>query len=534
MKSLFGFLVFFLFSATSACANNLSVSNVTMAGRSATAKTALVQFDVSWDHSWRNSVNHDAVWIFIKYSTDGGATFSHATLKTAGLNPSGFSTGSGTGVDIVVPEDLKGAFLRRASNGSGSVNTTSLQLVWDWNADKKSQDGVTPLSVGDSVIVKVFGVEMVYVTETSFYLGDGAGSGITGQFENQTSGVAGEILSEAQVTLGGNIPGSIGNNNASGMSTADDFADATSQTLPEIFPKGYQGFYLMKYEISQGQYVDFLNGLTRAQQKQRVAADISGDTVTNVYVLSDSGSSVSRNTVTCPGSGNGTTVPVVFTAGSPDRACNWLSWMDLCAYADWAGLRPMTELEFEKACRGSNAPVEGEYACGTTITAAASLSGSEDGTETVTTSGANCVFGNTTFTGGDGGAGPLRVGIFAQDSTTRIQSGSGFYGNMELSGNVREATVSVGHSKGRAFTGSHGDGALSTQAGYEGNATNTDWPGIDATASRGITGASGSGSRGGDWYNASSLCRVSDRTDASSADSTRSAVSGGRVARTAP
>ena len=43
-----------------------------------------------------------------------------------------------------------------------------------------------------------------------------------------------------------------------------------------------------------------------------------------------------------------------------------LSWPDLCAYADWAALRPMTELEYEKACRGPNNPVLGEYAWGNT------------------------------------------------------------------------------------------------------------------------------------------------------------------------
>ena len=29
-----------------------------------------------------------------------------------------------------------------------------------------------------------------------------------------------------------------------------------------------------------------------------------------------------------------------------------ISWSDMSAYLDWSGLRPMTELEYEKACRG--------------------------------------------------------------------------------------------------------------------------------------------------------------------------------------
>jgi len=52
-------------------------------------------------------------------------------------------------------------------------------------------------------------------------------------------------------------------------------------------------------------------------------------------------------------------------------------------------------------------------------------------------------------------------------------------------------------SAGRQFEGCHGDGVLSTVAGYEGNATCPDWPGIHATTANGVTGATGSGFRGG-------------------------------------
>jgi hypothetical protein len=112
-------------------ANNIAVSNVTITGQSTSAQTCKVQFDISWNNSWRNAINYDAAWVFIKYSTDSGTTWAHATLKTAGTNPSGFSQGTGTGLDIVVPTDKKGAFLQRTSNGSGSVSTTSIQFVWD-------------------------------------------------------------------------------------------------------------------------------------------------------------------------------------------------------------------------------------------------------------------------------------------------------------------------------------------------------------------------------------------------------------------
>ena len=38
----------------------------------------------------------------------------------------------------------------------------------------------------------------------------------------------------------------------------------------------------------------------------------------------------------------------------------WLSWADSAAYMAWAGLRPMTELEYEKAMRGPRRPVPDE------------------------------------------------------------------------------------------------------------------------------------------------------------------------------
>jgi len=38
-------------------------------------------------------------------------------------------------------------------------------------------------------------------------------------------------------------------------------------------------------------------------------------------------------------------------------ACNLLSWWDGAKFAAWAGLRPMSELEYEKACRGPLKPV---------------------------------------------------------------------------------------------------------------------------------------------------------------------------------
>ena len=134
--------------------------------------------------------------------------------------------------------------------------------------------------------------------------------------------------------------------------------------------------------------------------------------------------------------------------------------------------------------------------------------------------------------------GPLRAGFWATSSTTtRASSGAGYYGNMELSGNVQERTVTVGNSAGLAFSGTHGDGVLSSVTSYEGNATNIDWPGIDATSQdRGVTAATGIGSRGCDWNcnKVPTYTQVSNRMRAATTLSARVNTTGGRLGRTAP
>jgi hypothetical protein len=43
---------------------------------------------------------------------------------------------------------------------------------------------------------------------------------------------------------------------------------------------------IMKYEISQYQYVEFLNSLNRVAQNNQVATDISGTSIADVFVMS--------------------------------------------------------------------------------------------------------------------------------------------------------------------------------------------------------------------------------------------------------
>ncbi|MEI8344900.1 MAG: SUMF1/EgtB/PvdO family nonheme iron enzyme [Candidatus Omnitrophota bacterium] len=513
----------------------MSISSLNSYAQDTTADTLTFQFNISWNNSWRDAVNYDAAWVFLKYSKDSGVTWNQMTMKTSGTNPAGTSIGTGTPIDLIVPLDREGFFIQRsaAAGGTGTLSTSSVRCVWDYNAD-----GLTDATAnGMTCQFKIFGIEMVYIPQGNFYAGDGATSSIYGNFESGTSGAALQITSENQLTLGG---GGLGNNNTAGeaASALDDFSDATSKTLPATFPKGYKAFYLMKYEITEGMYASFLNTLSRLQQNMRVSSNITADAPTSgsIYVMSSTSAITTRSTILCPSAGNGTVNPIVFSTTRPDRATAYLTWMDLAAFADWAALRPMTELEFEKACRGPGAPVANEYAWGSTaITAATTIAGTEDGTETIGTANANCRYSNNNMTGGDTGLGPLRCGIFATAISTRATAGAGYYGNMELSGNVWERTVTVGEATGRAFTGTHGDGVLTTTASYQGNATNLDWPGIDTTPARGVTGTTtvGFGVRGGSYVELTVYLQVSNRYLGAYYITTRGLNMGGRAARTA-
>lgn len=269
----------------------------------------------------------------------------------------------------------------------------------------------------------------------------------------------------------------------------------------------------MRYEVTQEQWRDFFNTLpttgTARSDRDVTSASNGGkgsDTLVNRNNLSWDSSTPSSNTTTPDRSSpNGETYCNV--------SINYLSWADTLAYLDWAALRPMSELEYEKACRGTTTPISGEFAWGSTnYSVASGFSNSGRVNEVPSNSGANVAIGS----------GPYRVGAFSSlnyGAASRELSGGTFYGAMEMSGNLREPVVSVGNSIGRAYTGEHGDGVLDSA----GAANVTNWP-----------SAAGSGSRGGAFDGTTSLAYISDRSEAGSGGSARAVGNGARGVRTAP
>ncbi|MEM6700796.1 MAG: SUMF1/EgtB/PvdO family nonheme iron enzyme, partial [Bacteroidota bacterium] len=305
--------------------------------------------------------------------------------------------------------------------------------------------------------------------------------------------------------LDANIPGT------------NTFSGIPKGRLEKDFPKGTQGFYQMKYELSQQEYCDFLNTLTPTQQAQH--------DLTKVQEF-DRPIADYRNAIVWE---NGR-----FATNRPNRPCNFISWMDGLAYADWAGLRHMTELEFEKACRGSQSATYREYVWGvneikegsnmqfaTTFYEGTTIATKEEGSETVDGNIHASMFsyrnfidvctpqgnfydpksdGCRSFKGGDQKRGPVRKGIFGVTSNgDRVKAAATYYGAMEMGGNLQEPVVTVGHPSGRKFRATHGNGEL-TAAGF---ADNEDW--------QPIKGEYAFGGRGGCWKFHENHARTADR-----------------------
>ena len=582
-------------------ANNISVSNVTLTGQNTSAGAnnaanfSLVKFNLSWENSWRistGSANWDAAWIFVKFrvgasdptftgvSSSGTTVTVNSTTNlrvgmpvrvTAGtgafaantfissitnatqfvvtaapstplsgasieciriweharINNTGHTAPSGSTIDagLLTPgsafnattNPAVGVFMYRNANGSGTNTFNNTQLRWNYGAN----------GINDNMMVsvQVFAIEMVFVPgAVDFTVGDG----VSRSTFTQTT------ITTATANTAGGFP--------------------TGQTAPTnaSWPNGYNSFYCMKYEISQGQFRDFLNTLTRTQQANRVTMDgtvgryaggftwtkgvlwNSGGEVTNLttpanriglrLIADPSPSGVSPRTFACDLNPSGSLPSGVNQ--SDDGECiamGQLNWMDGCAYMEWAGLRPMTELEFEKACRGNQAVVSGENAWGNASTTSADniTNGGQVG-EVTNTANANSASGDQTNV-----QGPLRVGMFAGAATTRAQAGATYYGIMEMSGNQLERVVTIGDATGLGYTGLHGDGILNNN----GNATITNWPGL---ISGEVTAASGSGFRGGAWNHNILELRVSDRIYAINPATSRYSNYGFRGVRVSP
>ncbi len=314
------------------------------------------------------------------------------------------------------------------------------------------------------------------------------------------------ITSEDAITFGNSV--------VDGLYAAD--GTTWSGMLPATYPKGYKGFYIMKYELSQEQYCNFLNMLSYTQQKNRIGNNLDnlkrGD-----YVFGETKRPSCRNGIAVF-SNKGTTQPVVFGCNlNPTEpffdaddgqtvACNYMTGADMLAYLDWSGLRPMSELEYEKACRTPSRVVPEEYAWNTT---SATPLGGQGGlsTSTIGTENEVPVNNNMNVNSGAPAFGPVRCGSFGTSTSNQEQSGASFYGVMEMSGNLGEMYYSV--QSGAALNTNptpignheyHGDGSIDANGNFN---VPTYWNRSSETNAFSV--------RGGSFASPNSFLRISDR-----------------------
>lgn len=521
-----------------ACAGGVLANNIRIIGlpvlkdQNEKTHTVKIKFDIAWDNSWRTSRpnNYDAAWIFVK-CWDGEA-WNHVYLDStgyiAGSTTASDAVNSGTKYSVTnrdasktdLPMELipgysmawkkwkldptekaqkcvVGFFLQRKTAGAGHVVVPGVTFTWNY-AEQDFLDG-------DDLVVKVFAVEMVYVPTGDYYLG---GRGTAGSQYGSFTMSAGSTLDPYVVTS----EKAITVNTTAGATSLWALNSAmVAGSIPEAFPKGYQAFYIMKYELTQEAWCEFLNSLNQGQQNGRVTINLTTALV-NQWPYKSDGTTLAmyRNYVRikqaapsvifgCDANLNGTyneaanvTVDgrtLLRNNDGQDLAMNFVSFNDLLAYAEFSGLRPMTELEYEKACRGTREPVNDEYVWGSVTAVFFGQANPSAGVYTARNgvtnlnNGQEAASGNVGYVRGwntsktnntawwVGGTktwtwthtyypAPLRVGAFATSKSSRAEAGSTYWGVMNMSDNVAEMCISAYTTTGRAFTGVHGSGLL--------------------------------------------------------------------------
>ncbi len=489
--------VFILLSAqiVLAYANNLKITNPVL------VDSQHIKCEISWENSWSLDTitphNHDGIWLFLK--AYDGTTWSHLKLSS---NATDYSFSDS--LSLTTYDDQVGIML--ASNVNGAVDKTHVTIKLSEALDVIISD------------INIYGIEMVYIPEDSFYIGDSSSNYC---FKTGNDGTPFLINSENEIPIG---------NNTNQLSDTGEYAP--EDNLSADYPKGYNGFYIMKYEISQEQYVDFLNTLNYAQQAARTELPPNSAFGTRVMTL---GTNTFRNGIVMMNKGLDNTRPAIYgcdgTEGGgqnksddgQNRACNYLGWDDVCAYLDWAGLSPMTELEYEKTTRGPSHPTSNEYAWGNTLIVDAnelSDDGSANEKALLNSFSDSGTCNYRTENMGDSIQGPYRTGFAGHDSSSRAQIGAGYYGALELSGNLWELCITV-NTEGLAFEGNHGDGVLDAN----GSANEIDWP-----------EGTGAGHRGGAWNSGIDFAgfndlAISDREYAGLNPTLRRNTTGGRGVR---
>jgi hypothetical protein len=324
-----------------------------------------VSFDLAWSNSWRAKWTEpaeknctgkpmaleswDAAWVFLKFRRPDTRVFSHATLSP---DVAHHGKPAGAAMDMGLSDDGTkgiGVFIYRDAVGQGAneFKGIKLRLLDALSAD--SSAAANPSSPSSTLNtehrtlnteVSIHAIPMVYVPD--------------GAFRSKSPFV---------YTIGGSWTPAAYACRLMTIDTPDttkpsghaNFSTNSVREGPD-WPNGYGAFYCMKYSLSQGVYARFL---TEAAPDPKTAT-YNGEYGYGPY------NAYRRY---APGLYGlcGYTIRYIagemrYEADVPERPANFLSDADIHSFTAWAGLRPLTKLEYEKACRGPRAVARDEDA----------------------------------------------------------------------------------------------------------------------------------------------------------------------------
>ena len=356
-------------------ADTIQITNIKW--EAGTKEYSTVTFDLSWNNSWRAKWTEpaeknvtgkplqveswDAAWVFVKFRPFEERVFSHALLD---LDAVRHQKPAGATLEVAASDDgLKGlgVFIYRDAVGNGANHFKGVKLRWQHPPSLGSSGATSPPSFRpqesrDSgaasaaefdpakAELSVHAIAMVYVPEGPFHykggwenhqLADGHTHPLT-------------LINNPDPTQPGGRPG---------LGTNADPAVVTNTTPAcETYPNGYRSFYIMKYSITQGEYARFLTeqapNLEEAHYNEGRYGALKYD---DARRFADCYGARGYTISFIPGEGR-------YEAEVPDRPANLLSLPDIQSFMACAGLRPPSDLEYDKSCRGPRAVARAEEA----------------------------------------------------------------------------------------------------------------------------------------------------------------------------
>ena len=452
MKRLLLLSLFFLFWGGIARSNNVRFESSARIVSVDADGVATIDLGLKWDNAWRDYNNWDGVWLFFKYREGKDGTWKHVDLETSGhafvdtsASVKKFTYHVGKSANDATK--ATGLFVVLAENAYANPRL-KCQLKWKLPIGMVKEDFDKVSSV-----LYAHALEMVYVRTGAYSLG-----------QDFTPDTFASTLINSEKALSVNV-----NTNGDGLQ---------EQPLPADYPKGFDSFYAMKYELGQEQFVRFFNSLLKTQQEELVPIIQTRDE--NNYIFGNDATRATKR--------NGITLATKTTDGKPHKVacdlnrdgiknaaddgqnipCAFMNIHFLNTYCAWSGLRPMSELEFEKSCRRPYPfkTLANEYVWGSTSAPIPVTQPSPDG---INTSGEMPESGNSSSGGSTGASGyqnPVRSGSFAAVPYTgasaldcQYRAGVTYWGLMEMGGNLKEIVASATHDK--LTRDGHGLGAYS-------------------------------------------------------------------------